>query len=48
MLTGHNAPLNQPATKEVSSVTSVASTPNEERRKERDRKSLQGNDMLYL
>jgi hypothetical protein len=26
----------------------VASTPNEERRKERDRKSLQGNDMLYL
>jgi hypothetical protein len=32
MLTGHNAPLNQPATKEVSSVTSVASTPNEERR----------------
>jgi hypothetical protein len=24
MLTGHNAPLNQPATKEVSSVTSVA------------------------
>lgn len=26
MLTGHNTPLNQPATKEVSSVTSVAST----------------------